>query len=79
MWAQFMTYQAPAVQNLMSAYMEHSKTMLEQMQQQFQAQSQNFLASFQFPGFGTPPQSGTNGAKTEQNAQPETPNKEPGH
>ncbi|HEY9381215.1 MAG TPA: polyhydroxyalkanoate synthesis repressor PhaR [Burkholderiales bacterium] len=79
MWAQFMTYQAPAVQNLMSAYMEHSKTMLEQMQQQFQAQSQNFLASFQFPGFGTPPQSGANGAKTEQNAQPETPNKEPGH
>ena len=79
MWAQFMTYQAPAMQNLMSAYMEHSKTMLEQMQQQFQAQSQNFLASCKLPGFGMPPPSGANGANAEQSAQPETPSKEPGH
>lgn len=75
MWARFMTSQAPAMQGLMSAYMEQSRAMLEQMQQQFQAQSQSFFANFQFPGFGQPPAAGGNGAAAE--TRTEAPQEEP--
>lgn len=53
MWARFMASQAPAMQGMLSAYMEQSRALLEQMQQQFQAQSRSFFANFQFPGFGS--------------------------
>ena len=53
LWSQFLSFQGPAMQNLMSAYMEQSKAMFRQMQDQFQNQSRMFSA-FPFPGVGAP-------------------------
>jgi len=53
LWSQFLSFQGPAMQNLMSAYMEQSKAMFRQMQDQFQNQSRMFSA-FPFPGVPTP-------------------------
>ena len=53
LWSQFLSFQGPAMQNLMSAYMEQSKTMFRQMQDQLQNQSRMFSA-FPFAGVGTP-------------------------
>jgi polyhydroxyalkanoate synthesis repressor PhaR len=49
LWSQFLSFQGPAMQNLMSAYMEQSKAMFRQIQDQFQNQSRMFSA-FPFPG-----------------------------
>jgi polyhydroxyalkanoate synthesis repressor PhaR len=53
LWSQFLSFQGPAMQNLMSAYMEQSKAMFKQMQDQFQNQSRMFSA-FPFPGMPNP-------------------------
>jgi len=53
LWSQFLSFQGPAMQNLMSAYMEQSKAMFKQMQDQFQNQSRMFSA-FPFPGGPAP-------------------------
>jgi len=52
-WSQFLSFQGPAMQNLMSAYMEQSKAMFRQMQDQLQNQSRMFSA-FPFAGAGAP-------------------------
>jgi polyhydroxyalkanoate synthesis repressor PhaR len=55
LWAQFMNFQTPAIQGAMSAYMEQSKNMFLQMQEQLQSSTRNMFAGFPFPGFpGTP-------------------------
>ena len=53
LWSQFLSFQGPAMQNLMSAYMEQSKAMFKQMQDQFQNQSRMFSA-FPFSGIAAP-------------------------
>ncbi|MFN0300633.1 MAG: polyhydroxyalkanoate synthesis repressor PhaR [Burkholderiales bacterium] len=59
LWTQFMSFQGPAMQSLVSAYMDQSKQMYEQMQSQLQNQTKSMFAGFQFPGFppgtGSPP------------------------
>ncbi|MFN0182542.1 MAG: polyhydroxyalkanoate synthesis repressor PhaR [Aquabacterium sp.] len=47
MWTQYMTGQAPMLQGLMGNYLEQSKTLMMQMQEQMQQQ-----ASVLFPGLG---------------------------
>ncbi len=49
-WSQFMSNQAPVVQNLMSTYMEQSKNLFTQMQEQMSKQGGSL-----FPGFTVPP------------------------
>jgi len=51
LWSQFLSFQGPAMQSLMSAYMEQSKAMFEQMQQQLQNQTRNIFSGFPFAGF----------------------------
>ena len=51
LWTQFLNFQGPAMQSMMSAYMEQSKKMFMQMQEQIEAQTRNLFAGFQFPGF----------------------------
>jgi polyhydroxyalkanoate synthesis regulator protein len=53
--------QGPAVQSLMSGYLEQSAKMFVDMQQQMQKQTQNMLSGFPFPGFG-----GASGSKPEE-------------
>ena len=57
LWAQFMNFQGSAMQGMMSAYMDQSKNVFMQMQDQLQNQTKNIFAGFPFPGFpGQPAQ-----------------------
>jgi polyhydroxyalkanoate synthesis repressor PhaR len=51
LWAQFMNFQGSAMQGMMSAYMDQSKNVFMQMQDQLQSQTKNIFAGFPFPGF----------------------------
>lgn len=59
MWTQFMASQGPAMQALAATYVEQSKSMFEQMQQQMQTHAKGMFGGFPFPGFGAPPESTT--------------------
>lgn len=52
LWAQFLNFQGPAMQSMMGAYMEQSKKMLTQMQEQMESQTRNLFTGFQFPKYG---------------------------
>jgi polyhydroxyalkanoate synthesis repressor PhaR len=56
LWAQFMNLQGPAMQGMMQAYMEQSRKMFAQFQDQLQNQARNMFAGFSFPGFPGQPQ-----------------------
>lgn len=51
LWAQFLNFQGPAMQSMMGAYMEQSKKMLTQMQEQMESQTRNLFSGFQFPNY----------------------------
>ena len=48
MWAQFMNVQGPMMQGMMSNYIEQSKSLFVQMQEQMQTQSKNMFGAFPF-------------------------------
>ncbi len=48
-WTQFVQGQAPMMQNLMSNYIEQSKNVFMQMQEQMQKNAQSMFQGFQFP------------------------------
>jgi polyhydroxyalkanoate synthesis repressor PhaR len=52
MWSQFMSGQAPVMQGLMGNYLEQSKNLFVQMQEQMQKQAGGLLPGF--PGFPPP-------------------------
>ena len=52
MWSQFLNGQAPAVQGLMSNYLEQSRNMFVQMQEQMAKQAEALFPGM--PGFGMP-------------------------
>ncbi len=72
LWAQFLNFQGPAMQSMMGAYMEQSKKMYAQMQEQLDSQTRNLFSGFQFPNFsggfagekGEPPAPGGDPADT---------------
>ena len=47
-WAQFLNLQQPAMQSMMTAYMDQSKKMFQQMQDQIQSQTRTMFTGFQF-------------------------------
>ncbi|MDR1463330.1 MAG: polyhydroxyalkanoate synthesis repressor PhaR [Azoarcus sp.] len=49
LWAQFLNFQGPALQNMMGAYVEQSTKMFQQMQEQVENQTRNMFTGFQFP------------------------------
>jgi polyhydroxyalkanoate synthesis repressor PhaR len=49
MWAQFVNMQAPMIQSMMSNYIEQSKNLFVQMQENMQNQTRSMFAGF--PGF----------------------------
>jgi polyhydroxyalkanoate synthesis repressor PhaR len=61
LWKQFMSFQGPAMQSVISAYMEQSRNVFQQMQEQLQNQTRNMFSGFPFsgfpgvPGFGAQP------------------------
>jgi polyhydroxyalkanoate synthesis repressor PhaR len=64
LWTQFMQVQAPMMQGMMSHYIDQSKNLFVQMQEQMQQQARSVFQSFPFPGSpggpppGPPPASG---------------------
>jgi polyhydroxyalkanoate synthesis repressor PhaR len=68
LWSQFLTFQGPAMQSVMSAYMDQSKAMFQQMQEQLQSQTRTMFTGFPFNPFpGMPP------GQTADTAAPEAP------
>ena len=55
LWKQFMSFQGPAMQNLVSAYIDQSRNVFLQMQEQLQNQTRTMLSGFAFPGFSGMP------------------------
>jgi polyhydroxyalkanoate synthesis repressor PhaR len=51
-WSEFVKMQGPAIQGLMSRYLEQSANAFMEMQQQLQQQTRNIFGSFPFPPFG---------------------------
>jgi polyhydroxyalkanoate synthesis repressor PhaR len=49
MWAQFVNMQAPMIQSMMSNYIEQSKNLFVQMQENMQSQTRSMFSGF--PGF----------------------------
>jgi polyhydroxyalkanoate synthesis repressor PhaR len=53
MWTQFLAGQAPMMQSMMGSYMEQSKNMFMQMQDQMQSQTRSMFGNaFNFPAAG---------------------------
>jgi polyhydroxyalkanoate synthesis repressor PhaR len=50
-WGQFVKMQGPAIQGLMTSYLEQSAQAFLEMQQQLQKQARNIFGAFPFPGF----------------------------
>jgi len=50
-WSNFMKMQGPAIQGLMSHYLEQSANAFMEMQQQLQQQTRNLFTTFPFPNF----------------------------
>ncbi|ABR89915.1 PHB accumulation regulatory domain protein [compost metagenome] len=55
MWTQFMNVQGPIMQGMMSNYIEQSKSLFVQMQEQMQTQSKNMFGAFPFAPPAPPP------------------------
>jgi len=53
-WSQFVKMQGPAIQGLMTNYLEQSANAFLEMQQQMQKQARNIFGSFPFGGFSPP-------------------------
>ena len=51
MWSQFMNFQGPAMQTMMSTYMDQSKKMVHKMQGQLKSHTLNIFSGIQLPGF----------------------------
>jgi polyhydroxyalkanoate synthesis repressor PhaR len=56
LWAQFLNFQGPALQSMMGAYVEQSKKMFLQMQDQIESQTRNMFTGFQFPNYPRGPE-----------------------
>ncbi len=50
LWGEFMKFQAPAMQSMMTNYLEQSTHMFVDMQQQLQDRAKNLWSGFPFPG-----------------------------
>jgi polyhydroxyalkanoate synthesis repressor PhaR len=74
LWAQFLSFQGPALQNMMGAYVEQSRKMFQQMQEQVENQTRNMFTGFQFPGQFTATTHHGNAGKGE-NTLPHSPKK----
>lgn len=54
LWAQFLNFQGPALQGMLGTYMEQSKKMFLQMQEQIDSQTRNMFSGFKFQNYPRP-------------------------
>ncbi len=76
MWKQFMSFQGPAMQGLVSAYMDQSRNVFVQMQEQLQNQTRNLFPGFAIPGFPGMPGFGAPAGPAQQNSDSKKPDDE---
>jgi polyhydroxyalkanoate synthesis repressor PhaR len=57
LWTQFLSFQGPAMQSMMGAYVEQSTRLFQQMQDNMQEQTRKLFSGFQMPVYA--PQTGT--------------------
>jgi polyhydroxyalkanoate synthesis repressor PhaR len=76
LWKQFMSFQGPAMQNLVSAYLEQSRNVFLQMQEQLQNQTRTMFSGFSFPGFPGMPGFGGQPSGTQPSADKSSPGEE---
>jgi polyhydroxyalkanoate synthesis repressor PhaR len=62
LWAQFLTFQGPAMQSMMGAYVEQSAKVFQQMQDSMQEQTRKLFSGLQFPAYTIPGQPAKDGA-----------------
>jgi polyhydroxyalkanoate synthesis regulator protein len=62
LWAQFMQVQTPMMQGMMSHYIDQSKNLFVQMQEQMQQQARSVFQNFPFSGAPAPGASGPGGS-----------------
>jgi polyhydroxyalkanoate synthesis repressor PhaR len=48
-WAQFLNFQQPAMQHMMTSYMDRSKMMFQQMQEQIHSQTRGVFPTLSYP------------------------------
>lgn len=70
LWTQFMQVQAPMVQGMMSHYIDQSKNLFVQMQEQMQQQARTMFQGFPFPGMPGAPAPGAADKPAETDAPP---------
>ncbi|MDR2688428.1 MAG: polyhydroxyalkanoate synthesis repressor PhaR [Azoarcus sp.] len=63
LWAQFLNFQGPALQNMMGTYVEQSQKMFQQIQEQVESQTRNMFTGFQFPAHASPSSSLSKGGE----------------
>ena len=71
LWNQFMAFQGPAMQSLVSSYMDQSRSMFLQMQEKVQNQTRNMFTGFGFPGYQATGEEGTSSANEAAGKSPE--------
>ena len=73
-WSQFVKMQGPAIQGLMTSYLDQSAQTFLEMQQQLQKQARNIFGAFPFPNFANPyaPFSGEAAGEAQTSKGPET-------
>ncbi|ANQ84189.1 polyhydroxyalkanoate synthesis repressor PhaR [Azoarcus olearius] len=71
LWAQFLNFQGPALQSMMGTYVEQSKRMFQQMQEQVESQTRNMFTGFQFPTYAKGTAKDDAGDKTERTGKAE--------
>jgi polyhydroxyalkanoate synthesis repressor PhaR len=76
-WKQFMSFQGPAMQNLVSAYLDQSRNVFLQMQEQLQNQTRTMFSGFSFPGFPGMPGFGAQPGGAQPGAVPPSDDKNP--
>jgi len=69
LWAQFLNFQGPALQSVMGTYVDQSKKMFSQMQEQIESQTRNIFTGFPFPNYAP-------AGKDEQAGAPSAPDKD---
>lgn len=74
-WSEFVQMQGPAIQELMSRYLEQSANAFLEMQQQLQRQTHNLFSNFPFPGFSAGPFTQPNAPQEKPEGKPEDPGK----
>lgn len=73
LWAQFLNFQGPALQSVMGTYVDQSKKMFSQMQEQIENQTRSIFTGFPFPNYAPAAKEEQAAPQAGKEAKPEAP------